>query len=171
MGFGKKLSPTEDTIAQTDSVPGGDFKYLCFGYSAFDAQELKRAAKNRTSRTDPIQLPYCEGLEVVSAAAMSEKPELLTGGAIVDTASSSSAPPSDARHAPTRDRPGRTFTGRPDIGGPEAMDWDQFKERFDRMATKITDKMKSNATFMGNKLKQGWDQVLREIGGSDKHDR
>lgn len=54
------------------------------GYSAYDADALKAAARSRKSETDPIKLPYCEGLEVVSAAAIHRKPELLTGGPVVN---------------------------------------------------------------------------------------
>jgi hypothetical protein len=127
-GFGKGLNPAEeDAHTATDQVPGGDFKYLCFGYSAFDPEAMKRAATARTNTTDPVQLPYCEGLEVVSAAAMSGKPELLTGGASVSGTSASSDPNIPGREG-VRERPGRAFTGRP--GVPEGMDWDKFRERY-----------------------------------------
>lgn len=68
----------EDMGAET--VPGGDFKYVCIGYSAWDEAALKASAQRRCNATEPVNLPYCEGLEVVSAAAMSREPELLSNG-------------------------------------------------------------------------------------------
>ena len=82
-------------------------RYICAGYSAYDEEGLKQAASKRTSHGDPVQLPYCEGLEIVSAAGMSRKPELLTDGPELSASSSSAGgPPQDAG---IRQRPGRSF--------------------------------------------------------------
>lgn len=83
MGFRKRKANDDNAIdvsIPTDSVPGGDFKYMCIGYSAWDDEALRDAARNRRDSNDPVQLPYCEGLEVVSAAAINNSPELLSNG-------------------------------------------------------------------------------------------
>lgn len=104
-GLSKRVQSGEAPSLPADAVPGGDFRYLCIGYSAYDREDLKRAARKRCNPTDPVQLPYCEGLEVVSAAAMSTKPELLTGGPALEP------PPSapEGNEPSARPRPGRTF--------------------------------------------------------------
>lgn len=80
-GLAKRLRPGEDAAQlPTDSIPGGEFKYLCAGYSAWDEEALRAAARRRTSAADAVALPYCEGLEVVSSAAVAGRPELLTDG-------------------------------------------------------------------------------------------
>jgi len=108
-GFSKRLQPEEgSTSLPTDAVPGGDFKYVCLGYSAYDPEALKTAARRRGSRADAVQLPYCEGLEVVSAAAMNSRPELLTGGPSLAPPQDGGAGEGDAEPN-VRQRPGRTF--------------------------------------------------------------
>lgn len=52
-------------------------------------------------------------------------------------------------------------------GLPNHMDWDQFKERFDRMSKKILVKMKSNADFMVASWKKAIDEVYKQIQQSE----
>jgi hypothetical protein len=145
-----------------DSVPGGEFKYICLGYSAWDEEALKRASRRRNSHSDAVPLPYCEGLEVVSAAAVAATPELLTGGPEVERASQR-ASTSDEHGADVRQRTGRVFT---ELGAPpDAEEWDRFKERFDRISKRMMDKMASNASYMLASLKKTWDQVVRDVSG------
>lgn len=112
-------------------------RYVCLGYSAWDEETLKRAAAARRSQTDAVQLPYCEGLEVVSAAAVNQRPELMSAGG-PDLSSGGAAsgepvagpPPPDG--ADVRQRPGRSFVpgaGRLPEVGRDGMDWDRYKER------------------------------------------
>jgi hypothetical protein len=121
-------------------------RYFCIGYSAWDEEALKRAAARRSSPEDAVQLPYCEGLEVVSAAAVNHRPELMGaggpglggggGGSGAEAAAGEQAGAGPAGAAPggadVRQRPGRTFVpgaGRlPDVGR-EGIDWTRFKER------------------------------------------
>jgi len=93
----------------TDAIPGGDFKYVCVGYAAYNEDALKKVARERRSQADTVQLPYCEGLEVVSAAAMSRKPELLTGGPPLGHPHSPPGVAPQNEEASIRQRPGRTF--------------------------------------------------------------
>ena len=109
--MGKRLRAGDDPLQlPTDSVPGGDFRYVCLGYGAYDEDGLKTAARRRSSQAEPVQLPYCEGLEVVSAAAMSSKPELLTGGPPLGPPPATARPPHDKDQASIRQRPGRTLS-------------------------------------------------------------
>jgi hypothetical protein len=39
------------------------------------------------------------------------------------------------------------------------------------MASRIADKMQSNATYMASSLKKSWQQLVKDMGGSDRHDR
>ncbi|KAL4444353.1 hypothetical protein ABPG75_012090 [Micractinium tetrahymenae] len=176
-GFAKRLKPTDDAAQlPTDSVPGGDFKYICLGYSAWDEEALKRAAAARRSQADAVQLPYCEGLEVVSAAAVNQRPELMgagapglgAGGGAAAAGEPVAGPPQAPGGADVRQRPGRSFVpGRlPEV--PDGMDWDRFKERFLRISRRMVDKMGQNLTFMASTTKRSWQQLRRELGGSDK---
>jgi len=107
-GLSKRLRGDEAASPlPSDSVPGGDFRYMCVGYSAYTPEALKQAARKRASSADSVQLPYCEGLEVVSAAAMGRKPELLTDG---PPGAAAAAPTSAAdRDMEIRQRKGRSF--------------------------------------------------------------
>ena len=99
----------------TDSIPGGggEFKYACVGYSAYDEQALKNAARRRQNPTDAIPLPYCEGLEIVSSEAINRTPaELLAAdgpGVTRQRSSAPSRPDSNDGGGGTGQRPGRTF--------------------------------------------------------------
>lgn len=63
----------------TEAIPGGDFKYVCLGYSAYDTAKLKAEAAQRTGSSDGVHVPYCEGLEVrrqrAAAAARLRRPQ------------------------------------------------------------------------------------------------
>lgn len=134
-GGWRRSLPEEQLTGQlpSDSVPGGDFKYVCVGYSTYDEEGLKRAAARRSSEADAVVLPYCEGLEVISAAAMSRKPELMSAGGPDLSSDPSDSSRESSRgvedgHAPVRQRPGRSFVpGGADI--PEGMTFDKFRER------------------------------------------
>lgn len=108
-------------------------RYICLGYSAWDEEALKRAAAARRSQADAVQLPYCEGLEVVSSAAVHHRPELMGAGAPGLGAAAAgepvAAPPEPPGGADVRQRPGRSFVpGRlPEV--PDGVDWSRFKER------------------------------------------
>ncbi len=111
-------------------------RYICLGYSAWDEEALKRAAAARRSQADAVQLPYCEGLEVVSAAAVNHRPELmgagapgLGAGAAAAAGEPAAGPAEPPGGADVRQRPGRSFVpgGLPEV--PDGMDWDRFKER------------------------------------------
>jgi hypothetical protein len=110
MGFARRLKGAEQPTASlpTDSIPGGDFKYICVGYSAWDDETLRQAARRRTSPADPIRLPYCEGLEVVSSTAMTSNPELLPNGPGIGSSQGAGAS-SQHEDADVRPRRGRSF--------------------------------------------------------------
>ena len=53
--------------------------------------------------------------------------------------------------------------GQPQI--PSEMDWDKFRERFERVSKKIVVKMTQNAGFMATTIKKSWQQIIREVTG------
>lgn len=115
------------------SIPARPRRYICLGYSAWDEEALKRAAAARTSQADAVQLPYCEGLEIVSAAAVNQRPELMgAGGPDLGGGGGAAAGPAGPPGGDVRQRPGRSFVpgaGRLPGEGAEGVDWDRFKER------------------------------------------
>ena len=53
-------------------------QYMCVGLSVYDEARLRAAgAESRSSPLAPVEIPYCEGLEIVSAANVQESPALL----------------------------------------------------------------------------------------------
>ena len=62
--FRPKLDRYAPNSAEVDStsVPGGDFKFVCVGYAAYDAEKMRQQqAESKKNPTAPIELPYCEG--------------------------------------------------------------------------------------------------------------
>lgn len=79
-----------------------------------------------------MQLPYCEGLEIVSAAAVQRRPELmgaggpgLGGGGSSTAAAGGPEPPG----ADVRQRPGRSFVPGAGRLPEDGLDWAKFQER------------------------------------------
>jgi hypothetical protein len=124
---------------------------------------LKRSAAGRTSSSDAVRLPYCEGLEIVSAAA-THRPGLLAEGPSPDI----SAAETDG--ANIQQRPGRAFLPGAGTGPPELPEFNKFIERFERISWKIVQKMESNMQFMMNNVKKGLQKVWTEDkdGGKEK---
>ncbi len=63
--FRPKLDRYAPNSAEVDStsVPGGDFKFVCVGYAAYDAEKMRQQqAESKKNPTAPIELPYCEGV-------------------------------------------------------------------------------------------------------------
>lgn len=157
-GFPSRLSELSDDGYDAESVPGGHFKYVCIGYSEWDEEALKRAAQRRTASNDPVQLPFCEGLEIVSAAAVASNPELLTpsGGA------------GDGKDIlpPKRPPPSRSINGLGDpTSFPEPLDWERLRAGFDRMSRKIVEKMASNAALLATSAQKTWEDIIGRWGG------
>lgn len=156
-GFASRLPElTDDGLAE--SVPGGEFKYVCIGYSEWDEEGLKRAAQRRTTSTDPVQLPFCEGLEIVSAAAVASNPELLS--------SPSGGTGNEKDIFPPKRPPPRSITGLSDPASlPEPPDWERLRAGFDRMSRRIVEKMASNAVLMATSIQKTWEDISGRWGG------
>mmetsp|Transcript_12010 Transcript_12010/g.24170 ORF Transcript_12010/g.24170 Transcript_12010/m.24170 type:complete len:208 (-) Transcript_12010:738-1361(-) len=159
-GLSKKLSQGGSLRPPTSSeqMPGGgDFRYVCVGYSSYDQQHLRDESKNRTRHDEPVEVPYCEGLEVISAAAVSSNRELLSHG----------APDVAARESPSgRDESLRRhrMDKRESIPLTNPLgdtDWSGFQERFERMSRRMIDKMQANATYMAKSFVKSWEQIFR----------
>ena len=55
---------------------------MCVGLSVYDEARLRAAgAESRSSPLAPVDIPYCEGLEIISAANVQESPALLAAEA------------------------------------------------------------------------------------------
>jgi hypothetical protein len=159
-GFPSRLSELSNDGYDAESVPGGHFKYVCIGYSEWDEEVLQRAARQRTASTDPVQLPFCEGLEIVSAAAVASNPELLTpSGGTGDGKDIDILPPK-------RPPPPRSINGLGDpTSFPEPLDWERLRAGFDRMSRKIVEKMASNAAVLATSVQKTWEDITGRWGG------
>ena len=82
-------------------------QYFCVGMSLWDSEQMKQNSKEARSPTDPVELPYCEGLEIISASQLQQNPVVLTNNA---GAPSTSEPARPQREAP----PQRYITQIPD---------------------------------------------------------
>lgn len=144
-------------------MPGGpgDFKYFCLGYSAYNRDNLKDASKRRKRHDEPVEVPYCEGLEVISAAAVSSSRELLSDAPVTDARSASGHDDSLARHK----RDNRTAIP---LSSFSKMDWNKFKERFERMSWRMVDKMQANAEYIARSFARSWQQVTGFGRSGDK---
>ncbi len=57
-------------------------QYMCVGLSVYDEAQLRAAGdESRSSPLAPVDIPYCEGLEIISAANVQESPALLAADA------------------------------------------------------------------------------------------
>lgn len=173
IGSSSKHDSLQHVSTSSESMPGGgDFRYVCLGYSAYDLKHLKDASKNRLRHDEPVEVPYCEGLEIISAAAVSSNRELLPHGAgaeVSPTIPGSRQQPRERdasleRHAKDR------RTTLPMSSPVGARDWDGFQERFERISKRIVEKMQSNATYMARSFVRSWQQIFNDksSGSSDR---
>ena len=51
-------------------------QYACVGVSVYDEAKMREVAAG-SRYTDLVQLPLCEGVEIIAAAEMQESPALL----------------------------------------------------------------------------------------------
>ena len=77
-------------------------QYFCVGMSLWDQERLKAANKQAVKPGDPVELPYCEGLEIISAAQLQQAPVILSSeaGALPQAAAEPSSP--EPRRPPGR---------------------------------------------------------------------
>jgi hypothetical protein len=161
-------------VAAADELPPGAFRYLCLGAAAYDPAELRRAAR-RAAPGDPVRLPFCEGLEVVSAAAGLGAREPLGAAAAGAAAGAPARPPPDSAPPAPRPHPGRTFVPGGAGGGAgggglpgEGMDLARFAERFGTVSRRMVDRMALNAAFMSAAVRKSWDAARGGGGGGGK---
>lgn len=142
---------------------GGDFRYVCVGYSAYDTKQLKEASKNRLRHDEPVEVPYCEGLEIISAAAVSSNRELLPHGADVSPKIPGNRQQPQRESDASLERHARDGRRTVPMGNPlGTRDWDGFQERFERMSKRIAEKMQSNATYMARSFVRSWEQIFSD---------
>jgi hypothetical protein len=47
----------------------------------YDEDRIRGAWREKKAPTDPVELPYCEGLEIISASELQQSPMLMKDGA------------------------------------------------------------------------------------------
>ena len=60
-------------------------QYFCVGMSLWDQERLKENSKEARTPTDPVDLPYCEGLEIISASQLQQAPVVLNDAGAAST--------------------------------------------------------------------------------------
>ncbi|EIE25397.1 hypothetical protein COCSUDRAFT_61616 [Coccomyxa subellipsoidea C-169] len=83
----KSAVPHMDELGQPDAVPAGDFKYFCVGMGIWDGERMKQNSKQASNPTDPVELPHCEGLEIISATQLQQTPVVLATSATIPSTS------------------------------------------------------------------------------------
>ena len=83
-------------------------QYLCVGMSLWDEERMKQKSKQARAPTDDVELPFCEGLEIISASQLQQTPAVLAEVA----APVQAAPPVREPHKPgPADRQGLHLIG------------------------------------------------------------
>ncbi len=112
-------------------------QYFCVGMSLWDQERLQAANKKAVKPGDLVELPYCEGLEIISAAQLQQAPVILSNeaGALPQAAEPSSPEPQRPPgrccflHAPSNCRvPGRRsehFHAFPPSSCPKHVIWER----------------------------------------------
>ncbi|KAK9820577.1 hypothetical protein WJX72_011812 [[Myrmecia] bisecta] len=133
-----------------ETIPGGGFKYICVGLSVFDEERAKQQGDKHAS-ADNVELPYCNGLEIISAPQVQSSPVLLKEGVDVGPAVAAQAP----EPKPVAPRPGRSFVSQP---SPDMAD--DFPEKFAKSARKLLHQMGHNLTLIGSAMKKAAENSL-----------
>ncbi|KAK9811068.1 hypothetical protein WJX73_010760 [Symbiochloris irregularis] len=134
-GIPHRINPESSFLRDLpkESIPGGDFKYVCIGASAFDVGHIEEQRQQRRSPTDPVDLPYCEGVEIISAAEFETEAVVSAEGA-----GAAAAAPSAGPINPVQPRAGRSFTGRGASSNDESgFDFNGLSDKMQANAAKI----------------------------------
>eukprot|EP00873_Tetraselmis_striata_P033302 jgi/Tetstr1/453566/TSEL_040534.t1 len=149
MCVGVRTRPSTVQEDMRNPLPGlVDFKYMCIGYSVYTVNDRKVISKTRRPGADSVDLPYCEGLEIISSREMQGSPVLLKegmGGEPVgrDDLDSSGAPEKEGRFPP-----GKNFVPGRDVN------MENFVARFTKMAKKIAQKMVDNLKLVASTIQK-----------------
>ncbi|KAK9835571.1 hypothetical protein WJX74_003352 [Apatococcus lobatus] len=142
-----------------DSVPSGDFKFFCAGFSMYDKSQLPMKDGSSPSASNPaaVELPYCEGIEVVTSAELQHAPaELLR------SPTGEAAPPAVS---PAGSRPQRPKTWVEDSPGLKGTSLEDFPQKFGASAKKVFNRMCSNANQLATSAKRASDDLMNEFWG------
>jgi len=139
--MGVPSTPAAGQVDMRNPATGlADFKYMCAGYSMYTKPEKDGAGKRKGLGNDIVNLPYCEGLEVISSRDMQDNPVLLkegmADGAIGDA--KPVGPSSSTEKSSPVPGMGKNF-----VPGAN-VDLEDFPSRFMRVAKKIVNKMYAN---------------------------
>lgn len=177
---------------QSETVPPGHFRYLCLGYSMYNETRLRErqrgavgAAGSSSGGTgssgdnasgdrrqqqqqqgDDVELPYCEGVEIISAAALQRKPVLLEEGASPSELGTNPISANNQGPAPAQPKDRRNFVSPPMNG----IRLDEFPQRFMKSSRKILDQMSINASRIVVTVKRTADRVQEGLWGDRSRD-
>eukprot|EP01024_Parvocaulis_polyphysoides_P065788 TRINITY_DN768_c0_g2_i1.p1 TRINITY_DN768_c0_g2~~TRINITY_DN768_c0_g2_i1.p1 ORF type:complete len:219 (-),score=29.80 TRINITY_DN768_c0_g2_i1:193-849(-) len=152
---------------QQDSSHLLGFKYVCLGYSIYECEQKRRKLQNSLADIKEVgndNLPYCEGLEMISTmqGAPQRTPvtmkEGLDGGG------------SDTEIVSVPKKRIESFTSPWSNNGlsNSDIDWSDVPQKIYHKASRIVEKMGSNLFQMTNTSFQGLLKFLDEINGRGK---
>ncbi|CAD7701961.1 unnamed protein product [Ostreobium quekettii] len=102
---------------QAEASNLSDFKYMCVGYSVYDEQRIRQQPSRHDATGGSVDLPYCEGLEIVSSRHLQGGPVLLKEG--IDGQN-----PTQEQSAEGKNRGAPSF-----VSTPRGVSWEKFPER------------------------------------------
>ena len=77
-------------------------QYFCVGMSLWDQERMKANSKKAVLPGDPVELPYCEGLQIISASQIQPTPVILSNDAGISAAAAAEQPSSSGSEPPQR---------------------------------------------------------------------
>eukprot|EP00884_Botryococcus_braunii_P000542 jgi/Botrbrau1/10489/Bobra.0133s0092.1 len=157
----RNRNPQECPDLPPVQVPGAHFKYFCVGYSMYDEEQIKQNRKDRSSAADPVDLPHCEGLEIISAAHVQQSPVLSTVGPAGLESGAGSESPSPPAQGIVK---GRNYGGMP--ASRTEIDLTDFPQRFVKSSQRVLERMAANAQALQAALISTW----KKVNGRDRSD-
>ncbi|KAL3132274.1 hypothetical protein ABBQ32_008859 [Trebouxia sp. C0010 RCD-2024] len=155
----KHLTSPDLAEVPPESIPNGEFKYMCLGYSMHVDRQQKRQRSSTDQGADMIELPYCEGIQVVMATDTQQSPMLQA------EASQEAAP---TQQATDRRPPRRTYSGGQADNNLGGVNLGDLSDRFIKTSGKIVEKMGSNLGQIAATAKQAAKKVGEQIWGKGR---
>ena len=146
-------------VSSSETMPSGDFKFVCLGYSVFDPEELRKSSRS-LKPGDPVDVPFCSGLEIISASAVSSQRELLSADGQPVKGRRLDRPSADQDASLRRHHADKRKTISPTDLPLRGPDWEGFSKRFVRHSNAIVDKMQANARYMARSVEKTFDQIF-----------
>ncbi|GMH33250.1 hypothetical protein BSKO_01084 [Bryopsis sp. KO-2023] len=144
---------------QTEAANLVEFKYVCVGYSQYDEKRIIEQPDRDGPAEGEVELPYCEGLEIISSRQLQRGPVLLKEGLDAPTGPQrghEQVGPRRKSASANEDDP--NFVPEP----PGRFDWTKFPEKFQRTSELIVSKMQQNALHLISSAKKVLDQLSKD---------